>query len=95
MGCHFLPGDLPGPGVKPSSPVLAGRFFTTELQASPINLIFSTQKKKKKKIEEINVKDLVYLLQKICFTIHRIFKALTSYDTGDKEDASVGMHKMG
>ena len=43
-GCHFLPWDLPGPVVKASS-VLAGRFFTTELQASPINLIFSTEKK--------------------------------------------------
>jgi len=29
-----LPGDLPHPGIKPTSPVspvLAGRFFTTEL----------------------------------------------------------------
>jgi len=26
----FLPlGDFPGPGVKPTSPALAGRFFTT------------------------------------------------------------------
>ena len=24
------PGDLPDPGIKPSSPALAGRFFTTE-----------------------------------------------------------------
>ena len=23
------PGDLPNPGIKPDSPVLAGRFFTT------------------------------------------------------------------
>ena len=23
-------GDLPDPGIKPESPVLAGRFFTTE-----------------------------------------------------------------
>ena len=23
------PGDLPDPGIKPTSPVLAGRFFTT------------------------------------------------------------------
>ena len=26
------PGDLPDPGIKPPSPVLAGRFFTTEPQ---------------------------------------------------------------
>ena len=24
------PGDLPGPGIEPTSPALAGRFFTTE-----------------------------------------------------------------
>ena len=24
------PGDLPDPGIKPLSPALAGRFFTTE-----------------------------------------------------------------
>ena len=30
---HLLlppPGDLPNPGVKPTSPALVGRFFTTE-----------------------------------------------------------------
>ena len=25
-----LPGDLPDPGIKPMSPTLTGRFFTTE-----------------------------------------------------------------
>ena len=30
-GLPFLsPGDLPKPGIKPVSPALAGRFFTTE-----------------------------------------------------------------
>ena len=24
------PGDVPDPGIKPTSPALAGRFFTTE-----------------------------------------------------------------
>ena len=24
------PGDLPNPGIEPASPILAGRFFTTE-----------------------------------------------------------------
>ena len=28
-------GDLPDPGVEPTSPVLAGRFFTTELPGKP------------------------------------------------------------
>ena len=29
-------GDLPGPGIKPMSPALAGRFFTTEPPGKPI-----------------------------------------------------------
>ena len=28
-------GDLPDPAIKPTSPVLAGRFFTTELPGKP------------------------------------------------------------
>jgi len=28
-------GDLPDPGIEPSSPALAGRFFTTEPQEKP------------------------------------------------------------
>ena len=30
-----LPGDLPNPGSKPESPVLAGRFFITEPSEKP------------------------------------------------------------
>ena len=30
-----FPGNLPGPGVKPESPTLAGRFFTTEPPGKP------------------------------------------------------------
>ena len=29
------PGDLPNSGIKPRSPALAGRFFTTELPGKP------------------------------------------------------------
>ena len=29
------PGDLPDPGIEPSSPQLAGRFFTAELLGKP------------------------------------------------------------
>ena len=29
------PGDLSNPGIKPTSPMLAGRFFTTEPQGNP------------------------------------------------------------
>ena len=31
------PGALPGPGIKPASPALAGGFFTTELLRKPHN----------------------------------------------------------
>ena len=31
VGCHFSSsGDLSDPGIEPTSPVLAGRFFRTE-----------------------------------------------------------------
>ena len=44
MGCHFLlPGDLPDPGIKPTSPVssaLAGGFFTTESLGKPYSSDF-------------------------------------------------------
>ena len=29
------PGDLPDPGIEPSSPALAGGFFTTESPGKP------------------------------------------------------------
>ena len=29
------PGDLPGPGIEPTSPTLTGRFFTTEPPGKP------------------------------------------------------------
>ena len=32
------PGGLPHPGIKPGSPVLAGKFFTTGAQGSPDSL---------------------------------------------------------
>ena len=36
IGLPFpLPGDLPNPGIKPASPALAGRFFTTEPAGKP------------------------------------------------------------
>ena len=39
----FLPlGDFPGPGVKPTSPALAGRFFTTDPPGKQDNDYFYT-----------------------------------------------------
>ena len=33
--------DLPGPGIKPVSPALTGRFFTTEPRGKPLFIYFS------------------------------------------------------
>ena len=34
-----FPGDLPNPGIEPTSPTLAGRFFTIEIPGKPNILI--------------------------------------------------------
>ena len=36
------PGNLPNPGIKPMSPVLVGRFLTTEPPGKPVLKAFST-----------------------------------------------------
>ena len=36
------PGDLPDPGIKPASPALVGRVFTTESQGKPDILMNNT-----------------------------------------------------
>ena len=33
------PGDLPDPGIKPMSPVLAGEFFTIEPPGKPCGIV--------------------------------------------------------
>ena len=44
-GLPFLsPGDLPDPEIKPMSPALAGRFFTTEIPGKPLGLYHSLVK---------------------------------------------------
>ena len=39
-----FPGDLPNPGIKPTSPKLASRFFTTVPPGKPYTLVASSQK---------------------------------------------------
>ena len=34
------PGDLPNPWIKPTSPALVGRFFTTEPPGKPLNVLY-------------------------------------------------------
>ena len=36
------PGDLPDPGMEPTSPALAGGFFTTEPLGKPYKRTFNT-----------------------------------------------------
>ena len=38
------PGDLPNPGIKPTSPALAGRFFTTESPGKPCSFFRDLEK---------------------------------------------------
>ena len=51
------PGDLPNPGIKPKSPVLADGFFTTELSGKPFPLNTPTKRdwKEKKKFKYISI----------------------------------------
>ena len=37
-------GDLPDPGIKPTSPVLADQFFTTESPGKPNGILLSYKK---------------------------------------------------
>ena len=49
VSCHFFsPGDLPNPGIKPTSPTLAGGFFTTSHQGRLLQLQMIKRKRKKK-----------------------------------------------
>ena len=42
MGCHFLlQGNLPDPGIEPTSLALAGRFFTSEPPRKPTIIILA------------------------------------------------------
>ena len=43
MGCLPSPGDLPDPGIKPTTPELAGRFSTTEPPEEPIASLVLTK----------------------------------------------------
>ena len=42
------PGDLPDPGIKPESPALAGKFFTTRATREALDHLLSHKKEKKK-----------------------------------------------
>ena len=73
------PGDLPKPGIKPTSPALAGRFFTTEPTGKLIYLILC------KKAPQ-NLSDLTYIL--ICVIIKKAeFQELMLSNCGAGEES--------
>ena len=43
VGCHSLLGDLPDPGIEPTSPALVGKFFATEPPGKPSNELSTSQ----------------------------------------------------
>ena len=75
------PGDLPDPGIELASPALAGGFFTTEPQRSPL-------KKKKKKLYSFHLFDK-HLWISYTFLGRVIFKYFYSFPDGSdgKESA--------
>ena len=52
---HF-PGDLPDPGIEPTSPALAGMLFTTEPPGKPYT---SIKKKERGKEEDEKTKEVL------------------------------------
>ena len=58
------PGDLPGPGVEPTSPALASGFFSTEPPGRPENI--NTYTLKMKKISDLLGSPVVKTSQILC-----------------------------
>ena len=52
-----LPGYLPNPGIKPASPALAGRFFTTEPPWYIYQVLIDQQWKIRMKVPELLVNE--------------------------------------
>ena len=52
VGISFS-GDLPDPGLEPTLPILAGKFFTTEPQGKPFKK-WSTSKKRKETNQQLS-----------------------------------------
>ena len=52
------PGCLPDPGIKPASPALAGRFFTTAPLGGPIRLLLLIMQMGRLRLREMQVDDI-------------------------------------
>ena len=59
--------DLPGPGIKPVSPALTGRFFTTEPPGKPGKQIFVFSIMRKSFLENYLCIDLTVCQSTLCF----------------------------
>ena len=55
------PGDLPDPGIKPKSPALTGRFFTTEPHGKPLKIY------REMKIDRTSIKGLLRMLYTVFY----------------------------
>ena len=66
------PGDIPDPGIKPASPVLAARFFNHRgPQGSLVgNIVISTLQMKRLKLKEI--KFLLWVVQEEGTGVHQL-----------------------
>ena len=58
LSCSHCMWDLPGPGIKPLSPALAGRFFTTEQPGKP-QASFKSESLYKLKCPELIIGSLI------------------------------------
>ena len=73
----FFPGHLPDPGIEPTSPALAGGFFTTEPPQKPLNREIS-----------VSIKKLhVYILERTPLLVRQptrcVLHALVNYSSAE------------
>ena len=69
------PGDLPNPGIKPTSPVLAGEFFTTESAGKPC-CYYPTQKYPCALLEWFHF-IWFYVLKSVCILLAKLIELYT------------------
>ena len=73
--------DLPGPGLEPMCPALAGRFLTTAPPGKPMLVIFIKRAYNYKSLETISLEHFICLslLFRFCYLCWPVYSLLTSY----------------
>ena len=86
MGCHFLLwGNLPDPGIEPTSPVVASGFFTTEPPGKPQLRTYTDpyhSNKMNKKTMSLNFLSGLVIFRLLLSIFFPLFSALWIEDTG-------------